>query len=193
MSHLRYVEANSQFKHLIKSVCFTSPLCLHSTEVMNRAENAIELELVCFFFLKKVLTKSYRNGCWAGSTDLTVKWFIAMEKVTNHRELKDLNKTGDSSLSTAEEQNMLNKLATRDRMVYFHDEVLGNVMYLHFMNFSDDIFCKSLCMDGLFWVNIAWMMKWNMHRNMPNFWAEGSAVEFFCSLFLMCLEEKLAW
>lgn len=73
-----------------------------------------------------------------------------MEKVTNHRELKDLNKTGDSSLSTAEEQNMLNKLTTRDRMVYFHDEVLGNVMYLHFTNFSDDIFCKSLCMDGLF-------------------------------------------
>lgn len=44
-----------------------------------------------------------------------------MEKVTNDRELKDLSKTGDW-------------------MVYFHDEVLGNVMYLHFMNFSDDIF-----------------------------------------------------
>lgn len=63
-----------------------------------------------------------------------------MEKVTNDRELKDLNKTGDISLSTTEEQNMLNELTTRDWRVYFHDEVLGNVMYLHFMNFSDDIF-----------------------------------------------------
>lgn len=73
-----------------------------------------------------------------------------MEKVTNHRELKDLNKTGDISLSTTEDQNMLNEFTNRGWMVYFHDEVLGNVMYLHFMNFSDDIFCKSLCMDGLF-------------------------------------------